>query len=103
MEIIYDLINYKLCNETTMVNYSNLYGIDIELDQLYCIDMEDLDIGGSWDSDFLNLIILDLYACKNGIEYNENNTDCTTYDEIFSLTGQNDCCQFELYYPTVQY
>ena len=103
MEITYDLINYKLCNEITMVNYSNLYGIDIELDQLYCIDMEDLDIGGSWDADFLNLITLDLYVCKNGIEYDENNTDCTTYDEIMNLTGQNDSFEFEMYYPTVQY
>ena len=103
MEITYDLINYKLCNETSMVDYSNLYGIDIELDQLYCIDMEDLDIGGSWDSDFLNLITLDLYVCKNGVEYDENNTDCTTYDEIIYLAGSNDSFEFEMYYPTVQY
>ena len=48
-----EFVNYKLCNETSMVNNSDLYIIDIELDQLYCIDMEDLDVGGSWDSDFL--------------------------------------------------
>ena len=43
-DITYENINYKLCNETTMINNSDLYVIDIELDQLYCIDMEDLDI-----------------------------------------------------------
>ena len=71
----YEHINYKLCNETSMINNSDFYIIDIDLDKLYCIDMEDLDIGGSFDSDFLNLITFDLYICKNGIEYDENNTN----------------------------
>ena len=87
MDVTYELINYKLCNETSMVNYTNLYGLNIELNQLYCIDMEDLNIGGSWDSDFLNLITLDLYTCKNGINYDESSTDCTTYDEIAGGRG----------------
>ena len=103
LDITYEFINYKLCSETSMANYSNLYGINIELDQLYCIDMEDLDIGGSWDSDFLNLVTLDIYTCKNGIEYDENNTDCTSYDDIADLAGDNDCFEFEMYYPSVQY
>ena len=98
-----ELINYKLCNETSMVNHSDLYIIDIELDQLYCIDMEDLIIGGSWDSDFLFLITLDIYACKNGIDYDENNTDCTSYDKIVNFTGANNCLEFEMYYPIVNY
>ena len=65
MDINYEFLDYKKCNETSMINNSDLYEIEIELDQLYCIDMEDIDIGGSWDSDFLNLITLDLYNCKN--------------------------------------
>ena len=60
MKTSYEYINYKLCNETSMVNNTDLFIIDIELDQLYCIDMEDLNIGGSWDSDFLFLFI---YFC----------------------------------------
>ena len=103
MDVTYEFINYKLCSETSMVNYTNLYGLDIELEDLYCIDMEDLNIGGSWDSDFLNLITLDIYTCKNGIDYDENNTDCTTYEEIADLAGSNDCFEFEMYYPIVQY
>ncbi len=98
-----EVINYKLCNETSMINNTDLYMIDIELDQLYCIDMEDLNIGGSWDSDFLYLITLDIYACKNGIDYDENNTDCTTYDEIAKYAGVNNCLDFEMYYPVVHY
>ena len=84
-----------------MVNYTDFYIIDIELDQLYCIDMEDLNIGGSWDSDFLFLISFDIYACKNGIDYDENNTDCTKYDEIEEIVGFNNCLEFEMYYPIV--
>ena len=56
MIISHEFINYKLCNETSMVNNTDYFAIDIELDQLYCIDMEDLIIGGSWDSDYLYLI-----------------------------------------------
>ena len=101
-DITYENINYKLCNETTMINNSDLYVIDIELDQLYCIDMEDLDIGGSWDSDFLDLITFDLYTCKNGIDYDENNKNCTSYESIIEAAGKNDCFEFEMYYPVVQ-
>ena len=86
-----------------MINNTNLYEIDIDLDKLYCINMEDLNIGGSWDSDFLNLVTLDIYICKNGIEYDEKNYDCTTYDKIRDITGDNDSFEFEMYYPVVQY
>ena len=103
MELYYEFLNYKSCNETSMINNSDLYMIDINIDQLYCIEMEDLDIGGSWDSDFLNLITLDLYNCKDGIDYDENNTNCTSYDEIDEISGDNNNFQFEIYYPVVKY
>ena len=86
-----------------MVNNRDLFIIDLELDQLYCIDMEDLNIGGSWESDFLFLITLDIYACKNGIDYDENNTNCTTYDNISQIADKNNCFEFEIYYPVVHY
>ena len=103
LDVTYELLNYTLCNETSMINHSNIYMIDIELDQLYCIDMEELDIGGSWDSDFLDLVTFDLYACKNGINYDEKNPNCTTYERISKEAGDNDCFEFEMYYPVVQY
>ena len=102
-DITYNYINYKLCNETSMINNSYFYHIDIQLDQLYCIDMEDIDIGGSWDTSFLDLVTLDIYTCKNGIDYDENNTNCTSYEEIINITGENDCFEFEMYYPVVEY
>ena len=99
----FEFINYKLCNETSMINNTDYYIIDIELDQLYCIDMEDLNMGGGWDSDFLFLVTFDLYACKNGIDYNEKNKNCTTYKKIAEAAGSNNCFEFEMYYPVVHY
>ena len=103
LEVTYEFLNYKLCNETSMINNTDSFRIDIELDKLYCIDMEDLNIGGSWDSDFLNLVTLDIYVCENGIEYNESNHNCTSYEKIREITGYNDSFEFEMYYPVVQY
>ena len=103
MDIYYEIINYKLCSETSMKDNSDKYIINMSLDQLYCIDMEDLDVGGSWDSNFLNLITFDLYNCKNGINYDEKNNNCTTYDKIREIAGDNNNFQFEMYYPIIHY
>ena len=103
LDVSYDFIGYKLCNETSMVNNTDLFKIDIGLEQLYCIDMEELDMGGSWDADFLDLITFDIYTCKNGIDYNATNENCTTYDDLAKRAGENDCYEFEMYYPVVQY
>ena len=99
----YEIINYKLCNETSLVNKSDLYMINKNLDELYCIDMEDLYIGGNWDSDFLNFVEFDLYICKDGIDYDKNNKNCTTYEKIVEITGKYNCLDFEMYYPVVHY
>ena len=52
-----------------MAKYADSFIIDIDLDQLYCIDMEELDMGGSWDSLFINYVEFDLYICEDGIDY----------------------------------
>ena len=103
MDINYEFLDYKKCSETSMINNSNIYELEMELDQLYCIDMEDIDVGGSWESDFLNLITFDLYNCKNGIDYDENNKNCTKYEKIREIAGENNNFQFEMYYPVVHY
>ena len=103
IKLSYDIINYKLCNETSMINASYLYMIDMKLDELYCIDMEDLYMGGNWDIDFLNFVQFDLYMCKNGIDYDENNENCTSYEKIVEMTGKYNCFDFEMYYPVVHY
>ena len=52
----YNLVNYKLCNETSMKYLGGEYIIDIPIETLYCIDMEELNMGGSWNADFINFI-----------------------------------------------
>ena len=103
IELSHEVINYKLCNETSMVNASYLYMIDTKLDELYCIDMEDLNMGGNWDTDFLNFVQFNLYMCRNGIEYDKNNKNCTSYEQIVEMTGKYNCLDFEMYYPVVHY
>ena len=103
MDTSYEILNYKLCKETSMVNNSGLFLLDIDLEQFYCIDMEDLDMGGNWDSNFINYISFDLYICKNGIDYDENNKNCTTYEKMIEIAGSNNSFKFEMYYPVVNY
>ena len=45
-----------------MANNVNQYMINVELDKLYCIDMDDLSMGGSWDNEFLNYVEFDIYT-----------------------------------------
>ena len=103
MNLSYNILDYRLCNETSMKNNSDSYLIDIDLDQIYCIDMDDLNMGGSWDTDYINYVEFDLYACKNGIDYDENNTNCTSYEKIIEKSTENNSFEFELYYPVVHY
>ena len=99
----YKKLNYKLCNETSMVNKSDIYLINVPLNQLYCIDTDDLEMGGFWDSTFVGFLQLDFYFCKNGENYNESNPNCTTYDKIKESIGKENSLRLEIYYPTVQF
>ena len=99
----YNLVNYRLCNETSMKNLGDEYIIDIPIETLYCIDMEDLNMGGSWNYDFINFIRFDLYMCKDGIDYNESNHKCTTYENLQNIYGGGESIFFELLYPVVQF
>ena len=99
----YKILEYKLCNETSMVEKTEIYQIDVPLDQLYCIDMDDLEMGGSWISNFINYVRMDLYLCENGTDYNENNPYCTTLDTIKNKLGENNSIDIEIFYPVVQF
>ena len=103
MDTYYDILNYTLCNETSMKYLGNDFLIDLPLDNLFCIDMEDLNMGGSWNSDFVNYIRLDLNLCKDGLDYNESNSDCTSREYLNSLYGKDNNWFFELLYPSVQF
>ena len=96
-------LNYKLCNETSFINKSEIYYIDSSLDELYCIEMDDIDVGGSWNSEYISYIEFDLYLCKEGIDYDENNPDCTRYENISHYKGENNSLLMSFYYPIVQF
>ena len=99
----YKLIEYKLCNETSMAKKPEFYQINVPLDKLYCINMDDLDMGGSWIYNFINYVEIDLYLCENGIDYNENSSQCTTKDSIKNRIGENNSLEAEFFYPIVQF
>jgi len=103
MDSSYSLVNYTLCNETSMKNLGEEFLLDIQLDKLYCIDMENLEMGGSFNAEFMNYIRLDIYLCENGIKYDENNNRCTPYDKFDELHKKNNAWFFEILYPKVQF
>ena len=103
LDLSYEIRNSRLCNETPMANNSDSYIIDIDLGQLYCIDMDELDMGGSWDIDFINYVEFDLFSCKNGIDYDEDNPNCSSYEKIIAAGGEDNSFEFEIYYPVVHY
>ena len=86
-----------------MANENNIYQITIPLNQIYCIEMEDLDMGGSWITEYINYIQFDLYYCKDGINYDEKNPNCTSFKEIINYMGEDNSLQIDIYYPVVQF
>ena len=103
METFHKMLNYTLCNETSMKYLGNNFLIDIPLNDLYCIEMDNINMGGSWDSDFVNYIHLDLNLCKDGIDYDESNINCTSTKFVNSIYDEGNNWFFELLYPSVQF
>ena len=94
------LLKYKLCNETSMINKSEIYKINVPLNQLFCIEMDNLEIGGSWISTFLNYIKIDFYLCENSIFYGSN---FTKLENITKNTWENNSLEIEFYFPIVHF
>ena len=96
-------LNYKLCNETNMIHENNIYQITVPLNELYCIDMEDLDMGGSWITEFIYYINFEIYYCEDGINYDETNSKCSTFNQIKDFIGSDNSLEFDIFYPVVQF
>ena len=97
------ILNYKLCNETSMATVSNIYKITVPLNEIYCLDIEDLDMGSSSIGEYINYIQFDIYFCENGNNYNEDNPKCTSFDKITNYIGNNNSLEIDFYYPIVQF
>ncbi len=103
MELSHAILNYRLCNETSMANMGELYMINISLDNLYCIDMEELEMGGNWQANFIDYIEFDLYSCEDGIDYDETNIKCSSFEKIMEASKDDNSFEMEVFYPIVYY
>ena len=48
-------------------------------------------------------ILFDIYICKNDIESDENNKDCSSYEKIIRVAKENNSFKKEIFYPEVYY
>lgn len=101
MNLKYHTLNYTLCNETAMANRPENYKISIPLDQLYCIEQDDVIFGGFWNSEFMYYIEINLYFCDGNIAFNSSDPRCKKADEL--LKRQNSSIIFDFHYPVVQF
>ena len=97
----YERLNYKLCNETSMANNTDYYKIDINLDNLFCIDNEDIYLGGSRHLGYIYFLEINIYLCENGKKFNLNDEKCTSFQELSNF--QNKSLYFEFFYPEVRF
>ena len=100
-DLKYHLLNYKLCNETSMANKPDNYKIDISLNELFCIEQDDISFGGNWNEEFINFIEINLYLCKDGINFNISDPRCSKIEDF--LKNKNTSLSFDFYYPIVQF
>ena len=101
MDFEYRELNYKLCNETSMANKTDNYIIDVNLNELFCIDDEFTTIGGSRDKKEIDYIEINLFLCQDGINFNASDPRCQNLNNL--LTYHNSSWLVEFYYPTVQF
>ena len=101
IDLKYHLLSYKLCNETSMANKPGNYKIEVPLNELFCIEQDDLSFGGNWNKDFINFIEINLYLCKDGINFNSSDPRCSQIEDF--LKNKNTSLSFDFYYPIVQF
>ena len=101
MELKYHLLDYRLCNETSMANKQNNYKINVPLNELYCIEQDNVLFGGSWNNNFINYIEINLYLCESDIYFNSSDTKCSKIDNFLKFI--NSSLIFDFYYPVVQF
>ena len=101
MNLTYHKLNYKLCNETSMINKTDEYKIDVPLNELFCLENDDIPWGGSWLGNILYYVEINLYLCQDGINFNSSDPKCTKMTDL--LKHRNTSWLFEFYFPVVQF
>ena len=100
-DLKYTLLNYKLCNETSMIKRPTNYIINTPLNQLFCIEYDEILFGGDWNNDFLNYIEINLFLCEDGISYNSSDPRCASIDNYLKVL--NSSLLFDFHFPIVQF
>ena len=101
MELKYHLLNYKFCNETSMAFKPDNYKIDVPLNELFCIDQEDILFGGNWNGNYINYLEINFFLCKDGIYFNSSDSRCSNVIKLFN--NINSSLTLDFYYPVVQF
>ena len=101
MELKYQKLSYKLCNETEMGNKPDNYKIDVPLNELFCIDKDDIPFGGNWNGDYIYYLAINIYLCEEGIYFNSSDLRCVKANALFNSI--NSSLSFDFYYPIVQF
>ena len=77
MGLKFHLLNYKLCNETSMINNTDNSKIDVPLNELFYIEKSEFSFGGSWNRDFINYLEINLFLCQNGVALDSLDPRCS--------------------------
>ena len=101
MELNYHSLSYKLCNETSMADRPNNYKIDVPLNELFCIDEDDIPFGGNWNGNYIHYIEISLFLCEDGIFFNSTDPRCSKITNFFE--NFESSISFDFYYPVVQF
>ena len=90
-------IKHELCNETAFAKIGDHHYIDASLNELYCVDFNDIELGGGWNADYLNFVKIDIDICKDEID--RKNKNCTNFENFM----KNGTWAIEYFYPIVEY
>ena len=99
----YKILNYRLCNETNLKNIDYYQDTYVDFDTLYCIEMENEIMGGSYFDEFIYHIQMDFFLCEDGVNMGTKGKKCTDYNELTNHIGKDNGWHMELYYPEVQF
>ena len=101
MDLKYHSLSYKLCNETSMAYKPDNYKIDIPLNELFCIEQNDIPFGWNSNEKYLNYLEINLYLCEDEIYYNSSDSKCKKISDL--LNDINTSLSFDFYYPVVEF
>ena len=84
-----------------MINETYNFKFEVLLTVFFCVENENISLGGNWNDDYINYIEIYLVLCNDEIYYNPSNERCSKITEI--INSINTSLSFDFYYPLVQF